>query len=148
MIDTLKVTTDSFLTVPGHPPRGDVRAEPVPGEASITVSWRAPDVQPNDPPITGYRIRYHIRSGGPSTSMEVSQSPVTLTGLHFSTEYRVYVAARDRTGLGPECCIGTELYVRTSDGELSNPNGYLLSKNVCMAVVLYKQSFISNDSLR
>ena len=143
MIDTLKVTTDSFLTVPGHPPRGDVRAEPVPGEASITVSWRAPDVQPNDPPITGYRIRYHIRSGGPSTSMEVSQSPVTLTGLHFSTEYRVYVAARDRTGLSPECCIGTELYVRTSDGELSNPNCYLLSKSV-----FYKQSYISNDSLR
>ena len=57
-------------------------------------------------------------------SMDVSQSPVTLTGLQFSTEYRVYIAARDSTGLGLECCIGTEIYARTSDGELRNPNRY------------------------
>ena len=98
--------------------------EPVPGEAAITVNWMAPVVPRDEPAITGYHIRYYIRGNDSNMHMNVSEPPVNLTGLQYSTEYQVHVATRNAYGLGPECCVGTPLYVTTSDGKLSNPMNF------------------------
>ena len=128
----------SLLVLP-PPPRRFVTAEPVPGESSITVNWRAPVVPREEPAITGYRIRYYIRGNDSDMNIDVSKPPVTLAGLQYSTEYQVHVATRNADGLGPECCGGSPLYVTTSDGKLNNSK-WFHSQCIYMALCMVDNS--------
>ena len=114
-------------------------AEPVPGESSVTVNWMAPVVPQDEPAITGYRIRYYIRDSDSDMYMNVSEPPVNLTGLQYSTEYQVHVATRNADGLGPECCGGSPLYVTTSDGKLNNSK-WFHSQCIYMALCMVDNS--------
>ena len=64
--------------------------------SSITVQWGAVDCIHHNGDITGYSVRYGEVGSGSTQTMSVSGTSVTeatVSGLRFSTEYFIEIAA-------------------------------------------------------
>ena len=96
-------------------------AVPIGRRGVIRVSWTAPTVPSGELPITGYSIRYKVQNSSDSFRYKsvMLNSKTEVTGLNPGTVYRVYVAGVSAINLGPFCCEGTPVLVRTYNGKLN-----------------------------
>ena len=90
-----------FFPAPSAPPTCVSTTEVT--SFSITVLWGPVDCIHCNGDITGYSVRYGVQGSGGTQSVSISESAVTettISGLNFSTNYSIEVAAVNNAGIG------------------------------------------------
>ena len=90
-----------FFPAPSSPPTCVSTTEVT--SFSITVLWGPVDCIHRNGDITGYSVRYGVQGSGGTQTVSISGSAVTettISGLDFSTNYSIEVAAVNNAGIG------------------------------------------------
>ncbi|XP_067293217.1 neuronal cell adhesion molecule isoform X4 [Pseudorasbora parva] len=93
---------------------------------SLTLEWAPPHERNGR--LTGYTLRYQTVNSSQDVGLleeldlPSNHSRVTLSGLHHSTRYKLYISARTHTGPGPELSeeAATVLHRAPAFGNLSS----------------------------
>ena len=91
----------SFFPAPSAPPTYVSTTEVT--SFSITVIWGPVDCIHSNGDVTGYSVHYGVQGSGKTENVSISGSAVTettISGLDFSTNYSIQVAAVNNVGIG------------------------------------------------
>ena len=94
---------DNVDLASGAIPNTPMPVSGVPGNKSVTVTWKAPAVNAGGAPITGYVVTPYIgATAQPARTFNSTKTTEAITGLHNSTGYTFRIAATNAIGTGAQ----------------------------------------------